>query len=97
MLVVKVELHSAITGETTEIARMIIHNEGGTKSSGDYGVMVYRGRTREELDKKVTIRRAKVKNHPRLREHVWNLVTKALVAAGYKEPVQSDLEDAQIG
>lgn len=41
MLVVKVELHSAITGETTEIARMIIHNEGGTKSSGDYGVRCF--------------------------------------------------------
>lgn len=97
MLVVKVELYSAITGKITEIARMMIYNEGGPRTLGDYGVAVYRGRDEDTLNKKTVIRRAKVKNHPRLREHVWNLVTKALVAAGYKEPAPSDLEDAQIG
>lgn len=97
MLVVRVELHSAVTGETAEIARMIIHNKGGTKTSGDYGVMVYRGRDKESLDRRTVNRSGEVNGHPRLREHVWNLVLKALVAAGYKEPAQSDLEDAQIG
>lgn len=32
MIVVKVELWSAITGKRSEIARAVIHNTGGTKT-----------------------------------------------------------------
>lgn len=94
MIVVRVELHSAVTGQVTEIARMDICNEGGTSELCDYGAYVMRGRDRDTLAKRTVQRRARVLRHPRLREHVWNLVTKALVAAGYKEPAPSDMEPA---
>lgn len=39
MLVVKVELHSSITGEITELARLIIANDGtGDVKKGNYNV-----------------------------------------------------------
>ena len=88
MIVVRVELMSAITGQTTELARMHICNEGGTGTRGDYGVYVLRGRDRDALDKSWRNERyvhtGKVEGHARLSEHVWNLVGKALTAAGYK-------------
>jgi hypothetical protein len=83
MIIVRVELLSAITGETIELARMDICNEGGTVNLGDYGVYIMRGRDREALSKRRVQRTAKVLGHPRLREHVWNLVAKALTSAGY--------------
>lgn len=88
MIVVHVELLSAITGETTELARMHICNEGGTRTRGDYGVYVMRGRDTAALDNswrnQTFSKTGKIVNHPRLAEHVWNLVGKALHAAGYK-------------
>lgn len=88
MIIVRVELLSAISGETTELARMHICNEGGTRTHGDYGVYMLRGRDTEALDKSWRNERythtGKVTNHARLSEHVWNLVGKALAAAGYK-------------
>jgi len=84
MIEVSVKLQSAITGGTTELARLYICNEGGTDKVGDYGVYVLRGRSTDSLDRKTVQKRAKVLGHRRLDEHVWNLVTKALVAAGYK-------------
>ena len=36
MIVVRVELHSAITGQVSELARMNIANIGGTQTKGDY-------------------------------------------------------------
>lgn len=84
MIVVRVELHSAITHQITELARMDICNEGGTGTHGDYGVYVMRGRDRETLAKRTVLKTAKILNHARRAEHVWNLVTKALVASGYK-------------
>lgn len=97
MLVVKVELWSAITGQNTEIARMMIHNTGGTSTTGDYGVEVYRGRNEGSLHSAMVNRKplktGVVDKHPRLAEHVWNLVAKALTATGYNKPQPSDLED----
>lgn len=83
MIVVRVELHSAITHKITEIARMDICNEGGGSQHGDYGVYIMRGRDRETLAKRTVHKTAKVLHHARLREHVWNLVAKALDSAGY--------------
>lgn len=52
MLVVRVELWSAIDGSRTEIARSVIYNDGtGTPDSGNYVAATLRGRDREELDK----------------------------------------------
>jgi hypothetical protein len=88
MLVVKVELHSAITGKVTELYRMIIANDGtGPKSIGNYDVRV--GRKLCTDDRKIYYspsRSGKVENHRRLTEHVWKLVAKALDAVGYGVP-----------
>jgi hypothetical protein len=83
MIVVRVELHSAITHKVTELARLYISNIGGTRTSGDYEVEILRGRSTKDLDKRIAQRKARVLGHSRLSEHVWNLVEKALRAAGY--------------
>jgi hypothetical protein len=87
MIIVRVELLSAITGNTQELARMHICNEGGTNTKGDYGVYTLRGRDKEALDASWRgngfTRQGKVLGHPRLSEHVWHLVGKALSSVGY--------------
>lgn len=87
MIVVKVELWSAIDGQKSELARMTIDNTGGTTQLGDYRVRTLRGRSEEQLHRALicnTVQReGKVLKHPRLREHVWNLVAKALTNTGY--------------
>lgn len=83
MIVVRVELHSAITHKVTELARMHICNVGGTATKGDYTVDVLRGRDKETLDRMTVQKRGAVRGHARLAEHVWNLVAKALVNTGY--------------
>lgn len=78
------ELHSAITGHVTEIARMIIANRGtGTPTLGHYDAMTLRGRSRAVLDAIVPQRRGRVDDWPRERLHVWNLVHEALRRMGY--------------
>ena len=88
MIIVRVELLSAVTGGTTELARMHICNEGGDMNLGDYGVYVMRGRDADALKRswmnRIFTRQGKVLGHPRKREHVWNLVAKALLATGYR-------------
>jgi hypothetical protein len=95
MIVVKVELHSAITGQKSELARMVIDNIGGTAQLGDYNVRTMRGRDEEALERSMwgvlkgqakPTRESKVLGHPRLREHVWHLVGKALHALEYGGP-----------
>ena len=87
MIVIKVELWSAVSGEVSELARMTIDNIGGDRQHGDYRTRTYRGRSAEALHKAMlagTVQReGKVLRHPRLREHVWNLVAKALTGMGY--------------
>lgn len=87
MIVVKVELWSAITGRKTELARMEIVNDGElsvqNRSRGDYAVRALKGRSTEDLDKRVVQRESKVLNYPRLAVHVWNLVRRALDSMGY--------------
>lgn len=83
MIIVRVELHSAITGEVSELARMIIANAGGTNTLGDYTVTTLRGRSTQQLDQRVPQRTGKVLQHQRLALHVWHLVAKALKSVGY--------------
>jgi len=83
MIVVRVELHSAITGETTELSRVVIDNIGGTKTKGNYQCRSYRkGSPLHPLGKNVT-RKAEVIGHPRLADPVLTLVKKALDALRY--------------
>lgn len=83
MIVVRVELWSAITGEKSEIARMHISNVGGTENLGNYDCQTFRGRSAADLSRLNVQRECQVRSHPRLSQHVWNLVTKALTGMGY--------------
>jgi len=92
MLVVRVELYSAISGNKTELARMVIDNVGGTLNLGDYRAQTMRGRSGEALEKSMwailkgetePVKKGSILGHPRLREHVWNLVAKALSSMDY--------------
>lgn len=99
MIVVRVELHSAITGQVTELARAHICNVGGTATKGDYDVMTLRGRDKVALDKGTSQRHGEVRNYPRLAVHVWHLVARALISMGYagKDEVkqQSDMDASE--
>lgn len=85
MIVVKVELWSAITGAKTELARLEICNTGEEPNPrfGDYECRTLRGRSTEQLNRRTTMKAAEIKHWPRLQLHVWNLVTEALKGMGY--------------
>lgn len=89
MLVIKVELWSAITGKKTEIARMSIANDStsATPNKGNYTAQTYRGRTQDALvaamQAQAITRQGAVVDYPRKRLHVWNLVAQALQNMGY--------------
>ncbi len=94
MIVVRVELHSAITGQVSEIARAEICNMGGgSLHLGDYSIRTLRGRSAVELDRRQYQRFGEVRRHQRLRLHVWHLVAKALAAAGYGKPLAESDSD----
>lgn len=79
MLIVRVELSSAITKRTTEIARMEIIDDGsGTEVRGNYNCHTLKGRSKEDLDRRQVQRAGQIKAWPRQRLHVWNLVAAAL-------------------
>lgn len=83
MIVVRVELHSAITGKVTEIGLMGIANIGGTRQRGHYFAETYRGRSAPDLAKRTRQRSCAIKDYPRLSVHVWHLVARALVGMKY--------------
>ena len=99
MIVVRVELWSAVNGEKTELARMVVDNIGGTSTRGNYRCRTLKGRSKAALDGalcaairggKGTQRESQVIGHPRLREHVWNLVAKCLAAMDYGDNSQPE-------
>ncbi len=88
MIVVKIELWSARTGEHSELGRMYIANTGDSKDPkrGDYTAFVCRkGST--HVPKPLNpnglepSRTAAVKNYPRLSYNVWRLVMRCLRGA----------------
>lgn len=84
MIVVRVELWSAIDGSKTELARMqICNDETGTTARRNYEARTLVGRSAAALDRNVVQRRGAVKNWPAEAVHIWNLVTVALGALGY--------------
>lgn len=94
MLIVRVELHSAITGQVTEIARMEICNDGTALNSqvGNYDVRTLRGRDSATLNKRTIQRKGKVLNYRRQALHVWNLVQLSLTRMGYNN-TRTDAND----
>lgn len=83
MIVIRVELFSAITGRKTELARMEITNVSGGGRIRDYEVRTLRGRSTKALNRRTTQRSARIDKFPSLSRHVWALITKALIAMGY--------------
>lgn len=85
MIIVKVELWSAVTGRVQEIARMEICNEGTHMNPrrGNYIIRTLRGRDAEALGRRTTQKETTIENWPRLALHVWNLVAVSLRNMGY--------------
>lgn len=83
MIVVKVELHSAITGQIKLLGAMIIDNVGGTAQRGDYRVRVGKKSHAANLRKIMSApqRTGEVRDYPRLSYNVWRLVSRALLSA----------------
>lgn len=87
MIVVKIELHSAITHKVTEIGRMYIANVGGTRDRGDYKVAVCRRGSKSppaglgDFTGRQAARTGKVENYPRLSYNVWRLISRAVRSA----------------
>ena len=85
MIVVKIELHSAITKQVTTIGQMVIDNVGGTQAQGDYRVRVGNRRHAGENDIRAIMerpqRRGEVKGYPRLSYNVWRLISRAILSA----------------
>lgn len=80
MIVIKVELHSAITGKVTELGKMHIVNDG---SSRDPNIGHYLGGVfRKGSDNQIT-RRSSVQSHRRNDKPIWNLIAKMLINMGY--------------
>ena len=85
MLIVTVELESAVTGKTTLLGKALIYNDGtGTQTRGNYDIRVgRRGQGDPYVIYNRPARSGHVTGHPRLRASVWSLITKALQAARY--------------
>jgi hypothetical protein len=84
MIVVTVQLVSAITGKTTTLGQALISNDGtGTQASGNYRAAFGRkGQEGHHIFVKPA-RRSVVTGFPRLRLNVWHLLKLALDNAGY--------------
>ena len=78
MIVVKIELWSAQTGERREIGRTYISNTGGTMKLRNYGVAVCR---RGSHDLENQTRSGYVNHFPSQSYNVWRLVIRALLSA----------------
>ena len=98
MIIVRVERWSAVTGDRTELARMVIDNIGGTNHRRNYRCRTLKGRCTAALNGamktlagngKGVQREGTVTGHLSLREHVWNLVAKALASMDYGEKPES--------
>ncbi len=86
MIIVRVELLSAVTGKSTELARMHIANDGaGTATLGNYEGQTFIGRNKWALDQMRVSKSGRVENYPRERLHVWNLVARMLKAMEYNK------------
>lgn len=90
MLVVKVELHSARTGEIEELARMLICNDARRSLEnprrGTYNCYSLRKGSdpkNAEVLRKSILRRCTLQDFPRSALHVWNMVAEALTGMNY--------------
>jgi hypothetical protein len=86
MILVKIELHSARTGQVTELGRMQITNNGiesaHNPNRGDYIVELFRKGSTTKVQRKGLVR-----DYPRLSYTVWELVRRSLEAALGRWPI----------
>lgn len=90
MIIVKIELHSARTGENKEIGRMLIDNvsgnlEGRYHKRGNYRVRLLRRGKSHPLDSGAVQRQGEVTDFPRLSYSIWRLVFRSLKSVLKKE------------
>jgi ribosome-binding protein aMBF1 (putative translation factor) len=92
MIVVRVELWSAVSRtRDRELARIIIDNDGvrsvGDPRRGTYRARSFRGRSTEQLNRQIVEKETLVENWPRGAVHIWNLVRLVLERMGYTKGV----------
>ncbi len=80
MIIVRVELHSAITGKARELARMVIANDG---SSTDPRIGNCTAQVRHAPKFQSQTRAAGLAGYRRLNRPVWDLVALMLTKMGY--------------
>lgn len=79
MIVIKMELHSAVTSKITEIGRAYIFNDAtGTAARGNYNAMICKKTNLSTSGQ--PLRRGRVENYPRKSYNVWRLAIRALVS-----------------
>lgn len=79
MIVVRIELHSAITGQVAQLGAMTIANDGtGTNEQCDYDGWIWR-----KPDFKSVTRHARLIGHRRHALTIWHLVARMLNNMGY--------------
>ena len=88
MIVIPIQLFSAVTGQVSSLGTIVLDNIGGDRNRGDYRVRAYaKGADRDGAARMVAscrpIREGRVLGHRRLAEPVSNLVAKALKEMGY--------------
>lgn len=91
MIVVKIELWSALTGKVSEIGRMYIANDAsGDAARGNYDVAVCRkGNTHRPMfageptmaGLPAAARHGRVEDYPRRSYNVWRLISRAIRSA----------------
>lgn len=83
MILVKIELHSAVTGKITPLGLMVISNDGTSANPkrGNYDVRLGRRGSLGEVFTKPQ-RTARVEKYPRAAFSVWVLVARALKNLG---------------
>ncbi|QIW87203.1 putative transcription factor [Agrobacterium phage OLIVR2] len=80
MIVIRIELHSAVTQKVTELGRMHIANDG---SSLDPTIGHYDGKVLRKPDFVRETRTAHVHGHKRQALTIWHLLGKMLKEMGY--------------
>jgi hypothetical protein len=86
MLIVTVELLSALTGKRGKLGQLHIANVGGTRTRGNYHGKAYRKGVEPPLGMQAegVIREGRVKGYGRVAEPVWELVSSMLQDMGYR-------------
>ena len=83
MIVVKIELHSAVTRKVTLLGTMIVDNIGVRGDLADYRVRVGAKRNAGDLPviAQKPLRTGEVKDYPREKYNVWRLISRAIRSA----------------